>query len=464
MPFDGLQENIGETAMFNSKGGAVAFYGTTRTVYASYNRYMNRAYTRYALRNDDKGKRHTIGEAARLAKNLLMTSAADGNDIGVDRTANKLQFTLLGDPALTLAMPTMQIVIDSINGQAANGTAVNIKVGQAIRVKGHVAGDSNFNGVATLSVRDVETTITCKLNNTAEADDPFVYSDRPNTLYNGTDSIRNGQFAMTFTLPKDINYADGTGLITVYAQSTDRQRTAHGYNTNFTMSSDTTLTDDGIGPNIYCYLNASSFVNGGSVNPTPYFYAELSDKDGINVSGSGIGHDIELIIDGQMERTYVLNDYFQYNFGDYRSGSLGYSIPQLEQGPHKLLFRAWDVYNTSSVAELQFNVVKALEPSLFSIDCTKNPATTNTTFVITHDRTGSQVDIEIDVFDTSGRQLWKHTETGISSGQAYSVSWDLTTSGGHRLQTGVYLYRVLLSSDGSTQASKAKKLIIISNK
>jgi hypothetical protein len=118
------------------------------------------------------------------------------------------------------------------------------------------------------------------------------------------------------------------------------------------------------------------------------------------------------------------------------------------------------------VAELEFNVVKGLEPSIFSIDCTKNPATTETTFIVTHDRTGSQVDIDIDVFDTSGRQLWHHTETasGGSPDGANTVTWDLTTTGGHRLSTGVYLYRVRLSSDGSSQASKAKKLIIIRNK
>ena len=31
MPFDGQENNIGETALFNKKGGAIAFYGTTRT-------------------------------------------------------------------------------------------------------------------------------------------------------------------------------------------------------------------------------------------------------------------------------------------------------------------------------------------------------------------------------------------------------------------------------------------------
>ena len=38
MPFDGTIATIGEEAMLNKKGGSVAFWGTTRTVYASYNK------------------------------------------------------------------------------------------------------------------------------------------------------------------------------------------------------------------------------------------------------------------------------------------------------------------------------------------------------------------------------------------------------------------------------------------
>ena len=49
MPFDGQEENIGETVMLNPKGGGVAFFGTTRTVYASYNEQMNTTFTGYVL-------------------------------------------------------------------------------------------------------------------------------------------------------------------------------------------------------------------------------------------------------------------------------------------------------------------------------------------------------------------------------------------------------------------------------
>jgi len=221
--------------------------------------------------------------------------------------------------------------------------------------------------------------------------------------------------------------------------------------------------NDGVGPSIYCYLNSPAFTNGGAVNATPYFYAELTDKDGINAAGSSIGHDIELIVDGEMTRTYNLNDAFQYSFGDFRSGTVGYSLPALDAGPHKLLLRAWDVLNNPSTAELTFTVNPQLEPRIASVVCTKNPATTTTSFIISHDRAGSQMDVVLEVFDFSGRKLWERAESGLPTDQTYTLDWDLTTSSGSRLKTGVYLYRVLVSSNGSSQASETHKLIIIGN-
>ena len=214
---------------------------------------------------------------------------------------------------------------------------------------------------------------------------------------------------------------------------------------------------------MFCYLNTPSFSNGDEVNSTPYFVAQITDKDGINAAGTGIGHDLELVIDNDMSRTYLLNDNFSYDFGSYTSGRTSYSIPALPSGRHTLRFRAWDMLNNSTTAELSFNVVSGLKPTLYSIGCTDNPARTSTTFIINHDRMGSTMDVELDIFDMSGRQLWKFTETEVSATGAMTIDWNLTTGSGQRLQTGVYLYRVRVSCDGSDMVSKAKKLIVIGN-
>ena len=459
MPFDGQQENFGELAMFNDYGGSIAFFGTTRTVYSRYNRMINKAFMRYVL-SSPNGKRMSMGEAVRQAKNGFASSGIEMERI------NRMHYALLGDPALILAAPTLQATVDSINGQlvsAQTGSSIcQLKAGSVATVKGHIEGQPSFNGLVTFIVRDVEEKVSGKQND-ASTTYAFTFKDRPNTIYTGRDSVKNGEFTIRFSVPQDISYSDKTGLFLVYAVSSDKTQEAHGRNENFTLSGSVEGVNDGIGPSIYCYLNSDRFNNGGTVNSTPYFYAELSDKDGINVAGSGIGHDLELIIDGDMNKTYNLNEYFQYNFGDYCSGNVGYSLPELTSGEHKLLFRAWDVQNNSSTAELTFMVDARQEPSLQSVICTKNPATTYTQFIVTHDRNGSSMDVELEIFDTSGRKLWGKTESGIPTDNTYTIDWDLTTSSGSRLRTGVYLYRVLISSNGSSQASEAKKLIVLGN-
>ena len=451
-PFDGQSDNIGETAMFNKKGGSIAFYGTTRTVYASYNRLQNQSFMKYLLASKN-GRRLTIGEAAYLAKNDFVSGSTE-------MLTNKLQYVLLGDPALTLASPTEQAVIDSINGKAVADGIQQLKAGSKVTLKGHLPGHADFNGVVTITVRDIEETIVGKQNDPVATETAFEFQDRPNTIYNGNDSVRSGQFSFSFAVPKDISYSDKTGLFLVYAVNNDKSLSAHGECESFTLTGTEDLSNDGVGPSIYCYLNSESFVNGSTVNATPYFYAELTDKDGINVSG-GIGHDLELIIDNDMNLTYQLNERFQYDFGDYCKGKVDYVLPELSDGPHKLLFRAWDAQNNSSVAELSFVVNATQQPTLSNVICTKNPATTSTSFVISHDRAGSEVDVELEVFDTSGRLLWRKSETGIPTDQTYTIDWDLTTGNGSRLKTGVYLYRVLISNNGSSKASQAKKLIVL---
>ena len=93
MPYDGVEPTIGETAVLNENGGAMAFFGTARTVFVPQNKAINRAFMKYVLTYDSNGKPITIGEAQRLTKSYLITSSED-------RSANKLQYQLLGDPAI----------------------------------------------------------------------------------------------------------------------------------------------------------------------------------------------------------------------------------------------------------------------------------------------------------------------------------------------------------------------------
>ena len=475
MPFDSNEETIGEKAILNAQGGAVAFYGTTRTVYAPQNKKINTAFMRYVLTYDENGKPITLGEAQRQAKNYLVTS-------GIETTKNKLQYSLLGDPALSLALPTYTAVIDEINGIAVEGDKMpQLRAGDKVSIKGHIERPSksplkgdlegngekviNFSGTLDAMVRDTKERIKCKLNNTTSegADTAFIFTDRKNTLYHGTSKVENGEFTFSFAVPKDINYSDGTGLINVYAYDATLNASAHGACERFTVNGSNIAENDSIGPSIYCYLNSEDFTFGGEVNSTPFFVAQISDKDGINASGAGIGHDMTLIIDGDIEKTYNLNDNFTFDYESYTSGQTYYALPTLSEGKHTLKFRAWDILNNPSTTTLDFVVRKDIQPNIVDVYATNNPARESTTFVVEHNFCGADLDLAIDIMDTSGRLLWSTSESGTATTNTIAYKWDLCTDSGAKLNTGIYLYRIKLSSNGSSYASKAKKLLIINN-
>ena len=243
MPFDGQENNIGETALFNKKGGAIAFYGTTRTVYQPQNRLMNIAFTNRVLSKDDEGEPMPIGEAVRLAKNELIKPGvilgydSQGNPIrATDQSTNRLQYSLLGDPAVRLAMPTRHLEITSINDTPlTEGVQLKVKAGSTAKVEGRIMGtdgqtDTSFNGTMTAMVRDILEKITCRLNNTTTdgATTPFVYYDRPNTIFNGSNQVKDGLFSFTFAVPKDISYSDQSALINIYAVNNDKTVEANG--------------------------------------------------------------------------------------------------------------------------------------------------------------------------------------------------------------------------------------------
>ena len=467
MPYDTQEEQIGKGALLNKNGGAVAVFAAARTVYSTQNQYINSKFMKEVL--ETANGRATMGEATRLAKNSLVDTQAGGSPL--DATSNKLQYALLGDPALCLAMPTLQAVIDSIDGKPATDEKSILKAGSLVKISGHIEKDGNeiteFNGLATAVVQDVIQHIVCNLNPSAVGsgnDTPFTFDMRTNTIFKGTDNVRNGKFSFSFAVPKDISYSDETGRILLYAVSDDNSMTASGHNETLAFNGTEESKTDSIGPSIFCYLNDERFSNGDVVNATPYFVAQLYDDDGVNASGGGIGHDLQLVIDDDMQKTYNLNDYFTYDFGSYQSGMVGFSIPALEPGNHKLIFRAWDILNNPSVAELSFKVEKGVRPQLIDISCTRNPASTSTQFCIVSNFVNTEMDVIIDVFDVSGRHLWSHAETVIPELGGIFIDWDLSMSSGSKLSTGVYLYRVRVRSNGSSYASKAKKLIIFNNK
>lgn len=241
---------------------------------------------------------------------MRTTKVSLGNDL------NKLNFTLIGDPALTLSYPGKEMRITEVNGQPVGSEPIQLKALDKVTVKGEVLTpdrkrDTDFSGVLSPTMLDSKQTLTTLDND--KTGNPFSYTTYPNVMYTGKDSVRQGEFSFSFTVPKDISYSNNNGKLSLYAGNTQTRDEAQGAFLQFKVggTSDSAQKDT-VGPEIlYAYLNDSTFRDGGRVNTTPLFVAYLRDESGVNISGSSIGHDVMLVIDGLISQSYNLNSYYE---------------------------------------------------------------------------------------------------------------------------------------------------------
>lgn len=457
-PFDSPLESMGMNLFTNTQGGAIGMLATTRTVFASQNGMINRSFSRYVLSKSEDGRLNTLGEALRLAKNELVTAGYGETD----RSSNKIHFVLLGDPAVRLAVAELNAVVDSFNDSDTTVTGV-AEAGSVVTVKGHIECNGErvegYNGLLSGTVFDNERLITCR-NNLKTADEPFSFMYRDRILYSGTDSVINGEFSFCFPVPLDINYSGQEGRISLYCIGNDG-RDANGYFSDFTVGGTAEgLKPDSTGPEIWLYLNTPTFQYGSKVNPTPMLFVQLSDSSGLNTSGNGLGHDILLVIDNNPNLTWVLNSYFEQDPGDYRSGRVMFNIPELPEGRHELMLRAWDMMNNSTTVYLGFKVVRDLEPK-FTVDVTQSPARESTSFVITHDRPGQNAQVTVQVSGSDGTLQWSSTCRDESGSGVTVIDWNLCSSSGHRLQPGLYLVRAIVGTETGGRSTASCKMVIV---
>lgn len=452
--FDAPATSAGEDVLLHKTSGGVALYTTTRAVYPTQNFEMNKQLINHLFDKKD-GNRLTLGEIMKQTK------------LALGPQLNKLNFHLIGDPAMKLAYPEYRMRVTAINGEAVGSEPVTFKAlaritveGEVLRPDGQLATD--FSGTLNPTVMDSRTTVKTLDNN--RVGKIFEYEDYLNTLFTGNDSVRGGKFSFSFTVPKDISYSGNYGKMNLYAADETSGNEAQGSYLNFVVGGTAEDAEkDDEGPEIrQLYLNDSTFTDGGQVNVTPYFVAKLWDKSGVNISGSSIGHDIILTIDNTPSLSYNLNSYYEIRPGEEGEGIVRFSIPALEPGIHTAEFKVWDVQNNSTTHTFTFEVVAGLKPFITELVATPNPARQQVEFRLYHNLPESNLRVGISVYDLAGRLVWTTDKEGSSEWfKAYIVTWDLTDRAGSRLRPGLYLYRAAIRAGGSKEATKANKLIIL---
>ena len=446
LQFDNIAVSAGEHVLLNPVGGGIGIISAARPVYASQNKHINNKINQFLFLKEN-GKHLRVGEVLRRAKNSL------GTEI------NKLSYILVGDPSLRLNYPDeYQVVAEELNGELISGNDT-LRALSSATIKGIIKAPdgtkvTGFTGKVYADVFDKVQRI-ATLNN--DKTGGFVYRDRPNKLFSGVAEVINGEFEISFVIPRDIKYNYGSGRINFYAADASSGSEAQGILERFYIGgSDENIDYETDGPQVKMYLNVADFQSGDKTNETPLFIAEVSDKSGINQVGSGIGHDMTLIIDDDPGMIYSLNDYYTSEINDFTRGSVRYKLPELKSGKHTLTFRVWDLLNNSTTETLDFEVVRGLEPTIFKIYNYPNPVSAYTRFVVEHDRPETVISALVDVFDLSGRRVWTFKQSTLDE-----IHWELKDDFGRQLSPGAYMYRISITTSKGLVESRLNKFILI---
>ncbi|MDR0682381.1 MAG: type IX secretion system sortase PorU [Dysgonamonadaceae bacterium] len=461
--FDGIETSAGEEVFLNKKSGGIALFTTTRVVSSDGNFKLNRRLIQNIFTAKKDGKHLCLGDIIRQSK----------LEIGVG--TNKLNYVLLGDPALRLSYPESKVQLDRINGKVIDeNEIVNFPALEKMTLEGQIVDETGtsineFNGILYTAIYDAKQTIesvTTRVRKISENKDTtvhFNYTDYSNIVYVGNNKVENGHFSFSFYVPQDISYTKDLGKMIFYASDESEHTDASGMfqKCTFYGTSDDFKDIDKRPEIITMFLNNQSFKDGSDVNETPFFYAEVIDETGINITGNSSGHDISIHIDNTPpQRFYVLNNYYQPE--NAQKGNIGFSIPALPEGEHELVFKVWNILNNSTSASLRFNVVKGLKPEIYNLSAHPNPAKEKTVFRLEYDRPEVPVEVEIRIYDLTGRLIWSHLETGASSyPQSYPIEWNLTNNAGSKVNSGVYIYQALIKTAKGKETTKSKKIIVL---
>ncbi|TYB74391.1 type IX secretion system sortase PorU [Bizionia saleffrena] len=467
-----LRETAGELIYWNTSGGAVSLITTTRQIFLGVGVTFNVKLEEYLFSFSDLD---TYGdyEYPSMAEALRLTKS----DPSISGIGQKHLVFYIGDPALKLAFPEPNVRLTKINDAPV---AQNTEVLEALsyaKLAGEVtdlAGNvlTNYNGkvITTIYDKPIDRE-TLGNDNTTQGGQLIIlnYKTLGEVIFRGLATVTNGQFEFDFIVPKDIGIPVGYGKVSFYAyRETPLSDQSGATTTNLQIGGiNENAPEDNIGPVINLYLNDENFASGGITNESPTLLVKLQDENGINTA-SGIGHDIVATIDGDEVNPFVLNNYYVTELDDYTRGGLSFPFRDLKPGLHTLTLKAWDVYNNSSIAEIQFVVYD--QDNGLVIDRVlnyPNPFVNYTEFWFNHN-SSEILNISVQIFTISGKIV--RTINGQTSGAGSKITtstsrdivWDGRDDFGDKIGKGTYVYKLKVQSTLTNDTvEKIEKLVIL---
>lgn len=434
--------------------GSIAMLTTVRLVYSSPNATLNaNLYREIFTFDEEKGRMPTVGEVMKRTKNRTFSRGSTTN-------INSRNFTLLGDPGLILNYPRLNARITALNDlPLQQGQVDTLRSLSKVEVQGVVEDPfgnriSSYEGEIAITVFDKPSQFTTRLS-------PFSFSWQKNRIFNGTASVKDGQFTFSFVVPIDISYEEGTGKISLYFSGTEGD--GGGCFTNMYLGgTEVAVIPDTRGPEIQLFINDEHWIDGGITDANPYLYALVSDSSGINTVGSAIGHEIIGILDQDEANAFTLNEHYTAKKDSYSEGEIWYQMRKLEEGEHELMLRVWDGANNPSEARTTFIVARNEKMVLDRILNVPNPFQHATEFRIGHNQAGKDLEATVRIYSLAGQLVKELKARFFATGNQYSIEWDGQSEAGTPINNGMYLYQVLLKNPETGQeAMEVRRMLLM---
>lgn len=445
---DPSQISSAELCVLKESSGAIAMVSTARPVNSSTNYELNKAFYNVVFTREDDTPL-TLGEIFKQTKNNSLSGVSNRN------------FSLIGDPSLTLAFPQSDIYVTNVSTETTTDT---LEALSHVTISGSVTNEemetlTDFSGILEAEVFDKKTSFTTLGNE----DDPTVtYTQWDNTLFRGQAEVIDGSFSFEFIVPKNISYQLGTGRISLYAYDETQATDASGSSTDFVVGgSNTDAASDDVAPVVSLFMGDTTFRSGGTVSPSTQMVAYITDDSGITISGYGIGNDVIGILDN--DETYTLNDYYEADVGDYTSGWIYYPLNGLSAGRHTLVVKVWDTYNNPGEASIDFIVTDSENLTIETFGNYPNPFSDQTTLYFTHNSSGDDLLAQVSIMDMTGKILKTKEITIYSSNYRVElVKFGVDDDFGQILKPGLYFARLVVRSltDGSKNERVAKLIMV----
>lgn len=443
-------KSAGEYLLTQAQGGAIGLFTTVRLVFSIPNFKLNETFYK-VLASSINNSEIRLGDVFKRTK---VTNNGGTND---------RNFTLLGDPALKLTFPLNNSVVDDIiinNQQSDTIKSLNEGV-----IRGHISNINNdlvenFNGWAEILIFDkVKALETLDNNNSGN---PFSFSTQEDILFRGRAEVIDGLFNAKFYLPKDVRQDYDFGRISIYANDSALGDASGVFDDIIIGGTYSLAQEDTKGPSIQIFLDDSTFVFGDNVTNTPILFADLKDSSGINLIPTDIGRDITLIIDGNPELNYNLNEFYIPSNNTFKEGKIIFPLDKLKDGRHSMILKAYDNQNNPSEAYTEFIIVESPELALNHILNYPNPFSSSTGFYFEHNQSGNQLKVMIQIYSVSGKLVKTiNTDVSAENKRVGPIKWNGKDDFGDNIGRGVYIYKVKVQLENGEFEEELQKLVLI---